>query len=52
MTKKIMVNVIKNKNGSVSCRFFCNKQYFYLKSESLAWFTSYDFTFIVMSMPI
>lgn len=52
MTKNITVNVSKNKNGSVSCRFFYIKEYSYLKSESLAWFTSYDFTFITMSMPI
>lgn len=26
MTKKIVVNVGKNKNGSVSCRFFYNKK--------------------------
>lgn len=52
MAKKIRVNVMKNKNGSVSCRFFYKKSILYLKSESLAWFTSYDFTFITMSIPI
>lgn len=37
MTKKIAVNVIKNKNGSVGCRFYgVKKAGFYLKSESLA----------------
>jgi hypothetical protein len=27
MAKKIRVNVIKNKNGSASCRFFYKKDY-------------------------
>ncbi len=31
MTKKIIVNVIKNKNGSVSCRFFYNVKGFLFK---------------------